>query len=260
MKCNPYRAGFELVSPCPLHHGYRSLTLMPFSTLSRNKVDNFISIKKYYDCSFIFFMVHHPSLWWYITFVLQFSIVGYWINNDIARDNNSTVISTLRRKSPSSSSSSCRAASTDISDPLSATSPYRSSPLVSLQGYIPYPHIAAVWGVRPLFAAYSKMATTTFGSPPPDHQLTLIRVFYPVTTAFRRFHLSSLQLIRTRCWFAADTFLFLTWASLIVLTSPLGKNDKVRHVVTRMVYHSLYYCDSNSRKREELFLNRWKNF
>ena len=39
------------------------------------------------------------------------------------------------------SSSSCRA-----TDPWSslATSPYRSSPLASLQGYIPYPHIAAV--------------------------------------------------------------------------------------------------------------------
>ena len=41
----------------------------------------------------------------------------------------------------SSSSSSCRAGSTDIPDPLSA---YHSSLLASLQGYIPYPHIAAV--------------------------------------------------------------------------------------------------------------------
>ena len=38
----------------------------------------------------------------------------------------------------SSSSSSCRAASTVISDPLSPL-----LPLASLQGYIPYPHIAA---------------------------------------------------------------------------------------------------------------------
>ena len=41
------------------------------------------------------------------------------------------------------SSSSCRAASTDISDPLS-TSPYRSSTLAGLHGYIPYHHIATV--------------------------------------------------------------------------------------------------------------------
>ena len=44
----------------------------------------------------------------------------------------------------SSSSSSCRAAGTDITDSHSlATPPYRSSSLVGLQGYIPYPHIAA---------------------------------------------------------------------------------------------------------------------
>ena len=36
--------------------------------------------------------------------------------------------------------SSCRAASTDIPDPLSP----HSSPLAGLQSYIPYPHIAAV--------------------------------------------------------------------------------------------------------------------
>ena len=41
-----------------------------------------------------------------------------------------------------SSSSSC-AASADIPEPSLATSPYRSSPLVGLQGYILYPHIAA---------------------------------------------------------------------------------------------------------------------
>ena len=41
-------------------------------------------------------------------------------------------------------SSSCRAASTDIPDPSLATSPYHSSLLAGLQGYIPYPHIAAV--------------------------------------------------------------------------------------------------------------------
>ena len=45
--------------------------------------------------------------------------------------------------SSSSSSSSCRAASSDIPDPSLDTSPYRSSPLVGLQGHIPYPHIAA---------------------------------------------------------------------------------------------------------------------
>ena len=44
----------------------------------------------------------------------------------------------------STSSSSCRAASTDIPDPLSHTSPYRLSSLAGLQGYIPYPHVAAV--------------------------------------------------------------------------------------------------------------------
>ena len=44
----------------------------------------------------------------------------------------------------SSSSSSCRAASTDIPDPLSPLLSYRSSPLARLQGYIRYPHIAAV--------------------------------------------------------------------------------------------------------------------
>ena len=43
-----------------------------------------------------------------------------------------------------SSSSSCRAASTDIPDPPLSTSPYHSSPLAGLQGYIPYHHIAAV--------------------------------------------------------------------------------------------------------------------
>ena len=37
---------------------------------------------------------------------------------------------------------SYRAASTDIPNPLLATSPYRSSPPAGLQGYIPYPHIA----------------------------------------------------------------------------------------------------------------------
>ena len=42
-----------------------------------------------------------------------------------------------------SSSWSCPVASTDIPDPL-VTFPYRSSPLAGLQGYIPYPHIAAV--------------------------------------------------------------------------------------------------------------------
>ena len=41
------------------------------------------------------------------------------------------------------SSSSCRAASTDIPDPLSRLLPITSL-LSSLQGYIPYPHIAAV--------------------------------------------------------------------------------------------------------------------
>ena len=40
----------------------------------------------------------------------------------------------------SSSSSSCRAASSDIPDPLSALLPIV---LAGLQGYIPYPHIAA---------------------------------------------------------------------------------------------------------------------
>ena len=44
----------------------------------------------------------------------------------------------------SSSLSSYRASSTDIPDPL-ATFPYRSSPLAGLQGYILYPHIAAVY-------------------------------------------------------------------------------------------------------------------
>ena len=43
-----------------------------------------------------------------------------------------------------SSSSSCRAASTDIPEPSLPTSPYHSSPLANLQGYILYPHIAAV--------------------------------------------------------------------------------------------------------------------
>ena len=43
--------------------------------------------------------------------------------------------------SSSSSSSSCRAASTDISDPLSLLC--RSSSLAGLQGYIPYPRVAA---------------------------------------------------------------------------------------------------------------------
>ena len=42
-----------------------------------------------------------------------------------------------------SSLSSCRATGTDIPDPPLATSPYRSSPLAGLQGYIPYPHRAA---------------------------------------------------------------------------------------------------------------------
>ena len=40
-------------------------------------------------------------------------------------------------------SSSCRATSTDIPDHLSPLFFYRSSPLAGLQGYIPYPHIAA---------------------------------------------------------------------------------------------------------------------
>ena len=42
------------------------------------------------------------------------------------------------------SSSSCRAASTDIPDPLSPRIPIISSPLAGLQGYITYHHIAAV--------------------------------------------------------------------------------------------------------------------
>ena len=42
-----------------------------------------------------------------------------------------------------SSLSSCRAAMTDIPDPL-ATSPYHSTLLAGLLGYIPYPCIAAV--------------------------------------------------------------------------------------------------------------------
>ena len=49
--------------------------------------------------------------------------------------------------SSSSSSSSCRTASTEIPDPLSPLlyhSSSQSSPLAGLQGYIPYPHIAAV--------------------------------------------------------------------------------------------------------------------
>ena len=59
----------------------------------------------------------------------------------------------ILRTSIDMSSSSCRAASTDIPDTLSlslslshslATTPYRSSPLGGLQGYIPYPHRAAV--------------------------------------------------------------------------------------------------------------------
>ena len=41
------------------------------------------------------------------------------------------------------SSSSCRATSTDIPVSL-ATSPNQSSLLAGVQGYIPYPHIAAV--------------------------------------------------------------------------------------------------------------------
>ena len=41
-------------------------------------------------------------------------------------------------------SSSSRTASTDIPDPLSPLLPYHSSLLAGLQGYIPYPHIAAV--------------------------------------------------------------------------------------------------------------------
>ena len=39
---------------------------------------------------------------------------------------------------------SCRAASTDIPDPLSPLLPIVHSPPANLQGYIPYPHIAAV--------------------------------------------------------------------------------------------------------------------
>ena len=42
-----------------------------------------------------------------------------------------------------SPSASCRAASTDIPDPLSPLFPYRPSPLAGLQGYIPYPQLAA---------------------------------------------------------------------------------------------------------------------
>ena len=42
------------------------------------------------------------------------------------------------------SSSSCRAAGTDIPWPSLTTPPYRSSLLAGLQGYIPYPHRAAV--------------------------------------------------------------------------------------------------------------------
>ena len=49
--------------------------------------------------------------------------------------------------SSSLSSSSCRTASTDIPDPLSSL---RSSPLAGLQGYIPYPHIAAVCMFEPV--------------------------------------------------------------------------------------------------------------
>ena len=41
-------------------------------------------------------------------------------------------------------SSSCHAASTDILDPFSPLLSYQSSLLAGLQGYIPYPNIAAV--------------------------------------------------------------------------------------------------------------------
>ena len=34
--------------------------------------------------------------------------------------------------------------------PSLANSPYRSSPLAGLQGYIPYPHIAAVYMFEPV--------------------------------------------------------------------------------------------------------------
>ena len=39
---------------------------------------------------------------------------------------------------------SCHAASTDIPDPLSLLFPIDSSPQAGLQGYIPYPPIAAI--------------------------------------------------------------------------------------------------------------------
>ena len=55
----------------------------------------------------------------------------------------SLMIAFIAHKSSSSSSSSWCAANMDIPDSL-ATSPYHSSLLAGLPGYIPYPHIAAV--------------------------------------------------------------------------------------------------------------------
>ena len=47
-------------------------------------------------------------------------------------------------------------------------------------------------------------------------QLNPFPVFPPTSSALWRFRWSSLQLIRTRCLFAADTFLFLTRVSSII--------------------------------------------
>ena len=87
-------------------------------------------------------------------------------------------------------SSSCRAAGTDISETSFATSSDRSSPLVGLQGYIPYPHIAAV--------CMFEMVNKSWRQHPTRHQL--YGHLPPIT--------KTVQVRRTRhaghCWRSRD--------------------------------------------------------
>ena len=88
--------------------------------------------------------------------------------------------------------------------------------------------------VRPLFEARPKLGPQLSGVFtlsyfvffwPLHHCVSLssnsFSVFYPASIALWRFHLSFLQSIKTRCRFAADTFLFLSRASLIILLFTL---------------------------------------
>ena len=78
-----------------------------------------------------------------------------------------------------------------------------------------------------------------------DSQLTLSCFLLRVHPSLMAFSFGSIQSIRTCCRFAADTFLFLTLASLIILHSNKLQNKrselvaKHRHVSKKMIFNTL---------------------